>query len=128
MHVPHPKALVLGNARSIQPIEPGAEFAREAAHVERLAADIELINRLMWGHYRGPEWEVFRRALAEYGVAVLVKWTLNGRIFIECKRSGFGELPRWRHRDRDDAVGIAGETVARALVFFRNRVLIPALW
>jgi DNA-directed RNA polymerase specialized sigma24 family protein len=129
MPVPnHLRPLVLGNGNSIQPVEPGADFAREAEPVERLAADIELVSRLMWAQYQGREWHIFQAALAQYGVAVLVKWMLSGRIFIECKRKGFGELPRWRRRDRDDAIGISGETVARALLFFRERVLLPGLW
>lgn len=127
MHVPHLEPLVLGDGYSIQPVDPGTRFAREAESLERLAADVELVNRLMWAQYEGLEWRLFRRALAQYGVPVLCKWILSGRIFSECATKGFGRLPR-RRRDRDDALGIAGETVARALPYFRDRVLIPGVW
>jgi DNA-directed RNA polymerase specialized sigma24 family protein len=124
----HLEVLVLGNGNSIQPVEPGAAFAREAEPVDRLAGDVELINRLMWAQYEGLEWRLFRAALAQYGVVVLRKWIFSGRIFAECKRKGFGALQRRRRDDRDDALGIAGETVARAFLFFRDRVLVRGVW
>jgi DNA-directed RNA polymerase specialized sigma24 family protein len=109
-------------------VDPGQGFAREAEPLDRLSADIALIGRLMWAGYDGPEWRLFRHALAQYGVAVLFKWILSGRIFLECERKGFGALTRRKHHDRDDALGIAGETVARAFLFFRDRVLIQGVW
>jgi DNA-directed RNA polymerase specialized sigma24 family protein len=125
----HPEPLVLlGNGPAIQPVDPGRVFAREAEPLDRLSADVELIDRLMWAGYDGPEWKLFRTALAQYGVAVLYRWTLSGRIFVECERKGLGALPRRKHHDRDDALGIAGETVARAFLFFRDRVLVKGVW
>lgn len=126
---PNPlEPLVAGDGSSIQPIEAGTEFAKEAEPLDRLAADVELMNRLMWAQYDGPEWRLFQRALAEYGVAVIFKWIRSGRIFAECARKGFGAVRARRHHDADDARGIAGETVARAFVFFRNRVLVDGIW
>jgi hypothetical protein len=127
MNVPHLEPLVLGDGRSIQPVDPGAAFARDAEPVDRLAADVELVNRLMWAQYEGLEWRLFRSALAQYGVPVIYKWSMSGRIFAECATKGFGRLPR-RRRDREDALGIAGETVARSLVYFRDHVLIRSVW
>jgi hypothetical protein len=89
---------------------------------------VELVNLLMWAEYAGPEWRQFREALARYGVAVLHKWILSGRTFAECATKGFGAVSRRRGDDRDEALGIAGETVARALNFFRERVLIRGVW
>jgi DNA-directed RNA polymerase specialized sigma24 family protein len=109
-------------------VDPGQDFAREAEPLDRLSADIELINRLMWAGYDGPEWRLFSTALAQYGLAVLFKWTLSGRIFVECERKGLRRLLRRKHHDRDDVLGIAGETVARAFLFFRDRVLIQGVW
>lgn len=120
--------LVALGGGSIQPIDPGDGFAREADPVDRLAADSELITRLMFTEYDGPEWHLFRTALARYGVAVLHKWILSGRIFVECARKGFGRIALRRWQDRDEAVGLAGETVARALIFFRDRVLVRGIW
>lgn len=125
---PAPEPLVLAGGRSIQPVEPGARFAREAESVDRLAADVELIGALMCVQYAGADWLKFREALARYGVAVLCKWILNGQIFRECAAKGFGAIKRRRRVDEDEALGIAGETVAHAIQFFREKVLIPAVW
>lgn len=113
---------------SIQPIDPGIAFAREAARVDRLTADRELVDRMMWHGYVGTEWELFRTALAEYGVAVMAGWIRSGRIFIECRRKGFGAIAKRKRAATEEALGLAGETVAHALLFFRNHVLIPGRW
>ncbi len=126
--LPEPEALLLPGGRSIKPVEPGAGFAREAESVDRLAADAELIHLLMWAQYEGHEWRKFREALAQYGVAVLKKWILSGQIFRECIAKGFGAIHRRRRNDEEEALGIAGETVARAIVFFRERVLVRGVW
>lgn len=117
-----------GHGHSIQPIDPGSDFARQAARVDRLTADRELVERVMWRGYAGPEWERFRTALAEYGIAVLRAWIISGRVFVECRRKGFGSIVQRRRATPDDALGLAGETVAVALVFFRDQVLIPGRW
>lgn len=120
---------VQGDSHSIQPVEAGVEFAAEAERLERLLADRELVDRLMWERYEGPTWDAFCRVLAEYGIAVLYAWIRNGKIFLECKRRGFGGLQQRRHlSDADEAQSLAGETVAISLRFFRDEVLIPARW
>lgn len=83
---------------------------------------------MMWRGYQGPDWEGFCRALAEYGVAVVRAWILSGRIFVECQRKGFGAVVRRNRADSDEAEGLAGETVAVSLRFFREKVLIPGRW
>jgi hypothetical protein len=82
----------------------------------------------MWHGYVGPAWEALRTALAEYGLVVLIAWLRSGRIFVECRRKGFGAIRHRKRTDPDEAVGLAGETVAISLQFFRDRVLIPGLW
>ena len=82
----------------------------------------------MWRGYAGPEWERFRTALAEYGIAVLRTWIISGRIFVECRRKGFGAIAQRKRAANDEALGLAGETVAVSLVFFRDEVLIPGRW
>lgn len=123
----HPSLLVV-SGNSIEPVDPGARFASRAARVDRLTADRELVDRIMWSGYQGPDWERFSRALVEYGVAVMRSWIRSGRIFVECRRKGFGSVRRKRHDDADDADGLAGETVAVSLCFFRDKVLIPGAW
>jgi hypothetical protein len=127
--LPLPIAPAVPGDSSIQPVDAGADFAVEAERVERLLADRALVDRLMWERYDGPTWDAFRRALAEYGLAVLYAWIRSGRIFLECSRKGFGGIQRRKRRcDDDDALGLAGETVTVSLVFFRDEVLIPGRW
>lgn len=120
--------LVQGDGHSIKPVDPGADFEREAARIERLTADRELVDRVMLEGYAGPTWERFRRALAEYGLAVLCAWIRSGRIFVECKTKGFGAISRRKAEDVHGAESLAGETVAVSLRFFREQVLIPGRW
>jgi DNA-directed RNA polymerase specialized sigma24 family protein len=121
-------SLDVADGKPIQPVDPGNAFARQAARVDRLTADGELVDRVMWQGYAGPDWEKFRTALAEYGLAVLRAWIVSGRIFVECKRKGFGAILPRKRAANDDALGLAGETVATALRFFRDQVLIPGRW
>jgi DNA-directed RNA polymerase specialized sigma24 family protein len=107
------------------------EFAGTAAsrRLEGLAADGELLDVLLRQGYRGRDWIVFSRALAEYGYQVIFAWCLSGKILIECARKGFGVARKPpRPIDRDDASELAAETVAASLVYFRDRVLVPRIW
>lgn len=97
-------------------------------HLDRLAADVQLRDRLMFSGYAGRDWETFRGALAAYGVQVLVAWCITGKIFVECQRINFTIRRRRSTITLDDAMELAGETVAEALVFFREEVLIPGKW
>ncbi len=81
----------------------------------------------MLNHYSGSPWESFARALAEYGVAVFRNWIFTGRVFQECVKKGRGRLTI-RPRTRDDALELALETVATAISYFREKVLIPKKW
>jgi DNA-directed RNA polymerase specialized sigma24 family protein len=105
------------------------EFAKTEA-ARRLAileADKELVNRLMWRQYQGTEWARFTEALAQYGFQVTRAWIKNGMIFVRCSEKGFGGLKQL-DRTADDASEIAGETVAQAIVAFRDNVLVPGRW
>ena|SRR5882724_8328889 len=55
---------------------------------ERLKADGELFDRLMWSGFTGAEWEAFREALAEYAIPVLRGWIRKGEIAWQCARYG----------------------------------------
>ncbi len=109
-----------------------AEFdsSLEAQRLAVLEADEALVNRLMWQQYAGPEWKMFVEALAEYGVQVMRSWVRTGRVFERCRAKrvrGIGSL-RIFPREDDDACEIADETVALAIVAFREKVLIPRKW
>jgi DNA-directed RNA polymerase specialized sigma24 family protein len=120
---------VSADGHSIQPLVRLPRFAaKQAAHLERIAADVELIDRLMWRGYAGREWERFRTELESYGIVVLERWIRSGRIFIECAVKGRGGLYSNLRLQEEDAIELAGETIANALIYFRERVLIPRRW
>lgn len=98
----------------------------EARGLAELTADRELLDRLMWEGYAGPDYERFADRLARYGYAVVNAWCLKGLIFSRCADKGW-TLPRARITP-DDATELAAETVTIALVKFRETVLIPRKW
>lgn len=98
----------------------------EARRLAELTADRDLLDRLMWGSYAGPDYERFADRLVRYGYAVIHAWCLKGLIFIRCADKGW-TLPRARIT-ADDAAELAAETVTIALVKFRETVLIPRKW
>jgi len=114
----------------IQPFQcdaPAGLGEREAARIDQLTAEAELIDRIMFAGYAGPEWERLRRALAEYGLVVCRAWIGNGQIFLECAKKRIAGLRR-DPRLPGDAEDVAVETVIAALTYFRERVLIPRVW
>lgn len=105
------------------------EQSRAAEHLARLEADAELATQLMLAQYQGPAWDRFAQALAEYGVQVIGAW-VGGRerlIFAKCAAKGMGALVPVEY-DRDEARGLANETVVRAIAAFRAKVLVPGRW
>ena len=121
---PHLQLAAIAEATPIS-----AKATAAAAVVDRLIGDARLLDDLMMRGYAGPEWERFRRALAEYGLQVMRAWCLTGKIRRLCAEKGFGRLPPPPRRLlHDDADEIAAETVAVALNHFRENVLIPRLW
>lgn len=98
----------------------------EAHRLAELTADRDLVDRLMWAGYAGRDYERFADRLARYGYAVIHAWCLKGLIFSRCADKGW-TLPRARITP-DDAAELAAETVAIALVKFRETVLIPRKW
>lgn len=107
-------------------LELAPEAQRRAEHFDRLAADLELYNRIKFAQYEGRDYEVFRDALAAYALPVLVGWCRSGRIFVECARKGrrVAPLPIPPETSGD----IAADTIVEALARFREDVLIPHRW
>ena len=101
-------------------------------HIRQLAADQELVNLLRKNGFAGRAWDRFQEVLAEYGVSVLRVWIVTGEIFPRCREKGVGHglcpPPSGRHWTEDEALELAGETVAVALAKFRDNVLIPGRW
>jgi DNA-directed RNA polymerase specialized sigma24 family protein len=127
-----PEVLVAVSAdlRAIQPFEcaaPDGVAEREAKRIDQLTAEAELVDRIMWAGYAGPEWERLRNALAEYGFVVCRAWIGSGQIFRECARKRIPGL-RWDARLASDAQDVAVDTVVPALGYFREHVLVPRVW
>lgn len=100
-----------------------------AENVARRRADHQIITELKDRNFEGPIYEYFTAELAAYALAVLMAWMRTGEIFRKCREKGrpvpLTEIWRW---DRDDRLGLAHLTVAKALTIFRDRILVPGVW
>jgi DNA-directed RNA polymerase specialized sigma24 family protein len=97
----------------------------------RLEADNRLMLRLQHEGFEGSAWEEVARALAEYGFAVMVSWIRTGGIFAKVRERGFGGSLLASPRGGvpiQEARDIAEDTVAEAIVSFREHVLKTARW
>jgi hypothetical protein len=108
-----------------------ARFDKTAAaeHLARLEGDAELITQLMLNDYSGPLWDRLAKALAEYGIQVIGAW-IGGRrrtIFEQCRAKGIGSLVLSEYTP-EEGFELALETVAKAIVTFRDNVLKPGRW
>jgi hypothetical protein len=100
-----------------------------AENIARRRADHEIITKLRARNFEGPLYEYFAAQQAAYALPVLMSWMRTGKIFRKCKEKGrpVPESARWEW-DRDDRLGLAHLTVAKALTVFRERVLVPGVW
>lgn len=106
-----------------------ADFQSNNERLDRLAADVELVTSLALAGYAGPEWDYFENELAKYGMAVIGAWMRKRLILGKCRTKGFGGLPDLdRDFDYDEVDELTGETVATALRYFRNDVLMRNRW
>lgn len=102
---------------------------------ERSGPDGELYLRLREQDFTGPEQEAFEATLAGYAWPVLLKWIHRRTIFEKC-----AELNRFigptdaeardlaSDLDGSEREGLAGETIALALAFFRKYALRGGSW
>ena len=96
----------------------------------RLAADVDLLTEVMFEGFQGPAWDKMAERLVAYGLVVMKSWLRRGVIFDRCAAKG------WRIRnaqpggiaDEDDVAGLAHETVWKAVLAYRDNVLIPGRW
>ncbi len=105
------------------------ESSKEAQHLARLVADTELMLRLSVEGFEGDSWRQVSRALVEYGYTVMRAWVVTGQVFGKLKQ---------RHRQvpepppggipRDEALVLASDCVADAIVHFRDKVLKRGQW
>jgi len=97
----------------------------EARRLAELEADNELLNRLMWSGWIGPEWDTLADRLIAYGYTVVSSWLRKGIVFDRCEDRGIYLRRTQRCRQQPEASSLAGETVAVSVVKFRETVLIP---
>lgn len=96
----------------------------------RLAADADLFESLRADGFTGPGWDYFANELARYGLAVISAWIRKGLIHTRCGARGIRatRLDPAVAGDRTAVASIANETVAEALVMFRDDVLARGKW
>jgi len=95
---------------------------------QQLSGDIALRDYLAEKNFAGPEYDLFERSLVSYGLGVMNAWIYTGEIFRQASRRGYsiGKAPYFCAED--DCRSMANETVARALVDFRQKGLREGRW
>jgi hypothetical protein len=96
----------------------------------RREEDQELIAKLAKSNFEGPAQEQFEAELAAYGYPIMMAWTRTGEIVRKSARNGRpliipGDGLGWSREDRSE---LSAETVARAVDFFREKVLRAGAW
>jgi DNA-directed RNA polymerase specialized sigma24 family protein len=95
------------------------------------AADRDLLAALAKEDFQGPLWDRFVHDLATYGISVMQGWIMNGKIFAELSARHIHHSAgnSWRGQmTAQDATDMAVETVARAIVSFRDKMLLNSRW
>ena len=101
-----------------------------ARNLARREEDRDVIARLAKSNFEGPSQDLFEAELAAYGYPVMMAWTRTGEIIKKTKEKGRPlqipfDGPGWSREDRSE---LSSETVARALFFFREKVLRAGAW
>ncbi|MCA0146667.1 hypothetical protein [Blastococcus sp. LR1] len=106
------------------------EHLPPAERAERLAGDVHLVQHLRQQGFQGEDWDFFVNELARYGLAVVSGWMRSGLMASKCaeKRIVAPALPDAVRQDPEAIDEIATETVAEAIVHFRDEVLVPGVW
>jgi hypothetical protein len=126
------EAEVLGEGGELPRIE--RDRARRAAEsLARRQMDQEKLNSLVLAGLTGPEYEIFAGELAAYGYPVILAWVRRGMIWKHCADRGRPLRPTDADRETlanefEERLELALETVAEALKFFRERVLLTGRW
>ncbi len=101
----------------------------EAARIDRLAGDRNLIGELRRHGFNGPEYQRAAEELVRYGMSVVTAWSVTGTIFEKCAKIGRPvQRPPTGALDSVEAESLAGEVITVALTYFRDEVLVPGLW
>jgi len=96
----------------------------------RLEGDRVLADTLAASNYEGPNYVAFANEIAKYGLAVILGWIYRGLIWSKIKEKSWGSIEPepWPGSLIEDAQSLADETVVKALVVFREKVLLPGRW
>ncbi len=110
---------------------PSDDEAESERAVDRLAGDVALHERLQGSGFEGSEYDYFANEVAKYGFAVIRSWVRSGEIAHKCAErqvNGGHALPGSAAADQDAVESVADDTVAHAIVKFREKVLLPGRW
>jgi DNA-directed RNA polymerase specialized sigma24 family protein len=104
-----------------------------AEQLERRMEDRHLVEDLRSQNFAGPRYEVLAADLAAYGLVVTTSWIRRRIIYRKSAERGRPvTCPEFVREhlalDRDDRGELALETVAHALVFFRDYALVRGKW
>lgn len=107
-----------------------APYAADAAHLDRLCADVELTEQMRQANYQGRDWDYVAEELIKYGYAVLIGWMRSGVIWKRLADYNIRGLPAPPARQWDDEAWqeLADFTMAIGVEKFRDTVLIPGRW
>lgn len=107
-----------------------AERLPDDERLDRLTGDAELVAALRQRGFAGPDYDYVQDEFIRYGVAVLAGWMRRGSIASMCAEKRLRGVPVEVERqfEYDTALELAGESVARAVDPFREKVLLPGKW
>ena len=88
-----------------------------------MEADAALMMRLSVEGFEGRTWRRVAEALVEYGFTVMRSWVVTGHVFVKLTEKGRPLEAPSAGIPRHDGARVAEDTVAEAIVHFRDRVL-----
>lgn len=126
----------VGGDERVGQLHEASGVTNGAEHARRLAADTRLVEELEDVEFEGRLWEQTAEALAEYGYRVMRDWIGSGKIFEQCRAQGWNrgaftqaENAGWHAVCRaEDLEDLVQETVAVAIVKFRDNILAQGRW
>ncbi|MEV4513540.1 sigma-70 family RNA polymerase sigma factor [Dactylosporangium sp. NPDC049525] len=104
------------------------EVLQAIEDVQRRSGDEQLRARLAAVGFEGPDYDLFARELAAYGIAVCIAKLETGAIFRDCadlNRPCGAPPSNWSHQDRRT---LAQDTVAEGLLLFHRKGLVEGDW
>lgn len=109
-----------------------SDAAHRGARHLRQEQDHLLYTQLSAAGFQGPKYKIFRNELAAYALPVIRAWLRRGLIFAHTLDQGrpltVTDYDRAGLQDVDERVGLAGETVAKALVLFHRKAIAGTGW